>query len=115
MRRHVIANVDVAELRDAQAIEFGRKVGNWNIDAFDLVTQTASSESISDGKKGKASREHRCILEKSAAGRTEAARNSRMTARPRIRQKTGCGVREPLDGGDEFDSEKSEERCDEQE
>src|SRR6267378_3615325 len=65
--RHVVANVDVAELRDAQAVEFGRKISDGNVYALDGVTQAAGSKSVGRSEKWGATSEDSRVLEEGAA------------------------------------------------
>jgi hypothetical protein len=46
VRRHVVTNVNIAELSYAEAVEFRGKIRNWHIDALDCVTQATGSESV---------------------------------------------------------------------
>jgi hypothetical protein len=66
--RHVVADMDVAELGDAQAIKLRRKIRNRHIDAFDRVAQASGGKSIGCSKERKASCEKpRRIGKKSGA------------------------------------------------
>src|SRR5580765_4603205 len=64
---HVVADVDVAELRDAQTVKFRRKIGDGYIHALDGVTETARGESVGRGQKWNTAGENGGVLEEGAA------------------------------------------------
>src|ERR1019366_167107 len=104
MRRHVVANMDVTKLSNAQPVKLWRKIGHRHIDALDGIAQTAGGKSIGSGKKRKASSKHSGILKESPARRTEPTRD-----RSRMRQKPGRNVRDPLNRSHRFNRQESKE------
>src|SRR5437660_4775145 len=106
-RRHVVANVYVAKLSNAQPIQLRRKIGHRHIDALDRIAQTPSGKSISSGKKWKASSKHSSVLKKRPPRWTEPARH-----RSRMRQKPRRSVRYPLNRSHRLNRQESKERSD---
>ncbi len=102
VRRHVVANVDVAELSDAQAVELRRKIGDGHINALDGVTQAPSGKSIGRCEEWKTSSKNGGVLKEGPARGTEPTRN-RSGAKP------GSSIGEPLDRSHGFDRQESEE------
>ena len=103
-RGHVVANVDVAQLGDAQPIQRGGKIRHRHIDALNRVTQAPRGKSVGGGEKRKAS-SHNCgILEETPPRRTESTRD-----RSRMSQKAGRDVRDPLNRSHRFDCQESKE------
>src|SRR5580700_2525623 len=89
-RRHVIADVDVAQLRDAQTIELWRQIRHRHIDALNRVAQASGSKTISRGEKRKAPSDDSGVLKKSSPRVTKAAGDRSGTQARR-------DVREPFD------------------
>src|SRR5208337_3519326 len=98
----VVANVDVAELSDAQPVQLRRKIGDGHIDALNGVTQAASGESIGSGKKWKTSSQNGGVLKESPARRTEPTSH-------RSRTKLGSDVGDPLDRSHRFNCQETKE------
>src|SRR6266851_551638 len=101
-RPHVVANVDVAKLSNAQPIQFRRKIGHRHIDALDGIAKSPSGKSISSGKKWKASSKRSRVLKESPPRWTEPACN-------RSRPKPRRDIRDPLNRSHRFNRQESKE------
>ena len=102
VRRHVVANVYVAKLSDAQPIQLRRKIGDGHIDALNRVTQAFGGKPIGSGKERKASSKNSGVLEECPA------RGIELTGY-RAGMQSCRGVRDPLDRAHRFDRDESED------
>ena len=65
-RGHVAADVDVAQLRDAQTVEGGRQAAHRQVHAVNLVMQTLEGEAVRSGGEGDGAGHGRDRLHESA-------------------------------------------------
>ena len=77
---HVAAEVDVADLRDGQAVEGGRQIADRDFDAADLIVDALGGETVDGAEKwrGAGKRAWRC-------GRSSGAKDRRGARRLRLR------------------------------
>src|SRR5690349_3862704 len=100
MWRHVAADVNVAELCDAEAVETWRKIVDRNIYFFDAIAKATGSKTVSRCQKWQAAREVCGVAKEFPPRRTEC--NSAAWTKPH------CQVRNPLDRADRLECDEPE-------
>src|SRR5258706_15746220 len=74
--RHVRADVNIAQLRKAQAVERRRQIRDGNLDLANFEPQPFSDKSISSAHERHGAREYSCRLKKVSAGMIDALRSN---------------------------------------